>query len=188
MGLASPNRPLPTRNSTATMAGWFCPSHSPWACAQECKPFPKSLSLPLVPIINRSPLHTDQVLVRINHKLKRPRVLADPVLLSFFLSLTNWAELSLRKKCLKSRPQGSVFIEKGRPITAWPNRHDLVAEWVQLVPFPPFCHKLPPTAPFFLWADRSQAHNACPHTWIPCPSHNTLQTLLGHMSPSSTAW
>ena len=167
MGLASPNRPLPTRNSTATMAGWFCPSHSPWACAQECKPFPKSLSLPLVPIINRSPLHTDQVLVRINHKLKRPRVLADPVLLSFFLSLTNWAELSLRKKCLKSRPQGFVFIEKGRPITAWPNRHDLVAEWVQLVPFPPFCHKLPPTAPFFLWADRSQAHNACPHTWIP---------------------
>ena len=108
-----------------------------------------------------------QVLVRINHKLKRPRVLADPVLLSFFLSLTNWAELSLRKKCLKSRPQGFVFIEKGRPITAWPNRHDLVAEWVQLVPFPPFCHKLPPTAPFFLWADRSQAHNACPHTWIP---------------------
>lgn len=142
------------------------------------KPFSKSLSLPLVPIINRSPLHKDQVLVRINHKLTRPRVLADPLLLSFF-SHTNWAELSLRKNCPKSRPQGSVFIEKGQPITAcrtgmtwWPNGYNLYHSH----PFAINCHQ-PPLSSFGLIDHKPTMHA---HT------HGSHRTLLGHMGPSPT--
>lgn len=83
------------------------------------KPFSRSFSLPLVAITECSPLPTDQLLVGV--RSPPPTVSVWPAFfsLSLFLSVTILAEFSLRNFDAIFDTQVSVFIEKGRPITAW---------------------------------------------------------------------
>ena len=119
-----------TRHHTAAMAGWIGPSHSPWACALECSsPSPHPSPCLLFPFLI-------DLLIGINHQLSRQ---AFDRTLSFslvFLCL-DLGRVFLRGNCVKYGPLGSVFIGQNRPPTAWTNRHNLLAEWVQLAPLAP---------------------------------------------------
>ena len=126
-----------TRHHAAAMAGWIGPSHSPWACALECSSpslnpspcllFPFSVDHHFTPATldrNPPPNSHGQALIELS--------------LSLFVSLClDLGRVFLRGNCGNSGPLGSVFIGQNRPPTAWANRHDLVAEWVQHSPFAP---------------------------------------------------
>ena len=129
-GFGTVNPPTAIQHQAAAMAGWIGPSHSPWACALECSsPSPHPSPCLLFPFLI-------DLLIGINHQLSRQ---AFDRTLSFslvFLCL-DLGRVFLRGNCVKYGPLGSVFIGQNRPPTAWTNRHNLLAEWVQLAPLAP---------------------------------------------------
>ena len=140
------------------------PSHSPWACAQECSspcPHPS----PCLWYSSSHDLHTTQA----NSWSESPTHSHNQALgrsLYLFLcslSVTSLAEFSLGKIVANLDPKACIYRGRGWP-TAWANRCHLLAEQVQPV-LPTLLHKPPGNCPFFPWADRTQAHTASPHAW-----------------------